>query len=160
MIRILALLCGLFATIIAAELLARPQADASDALPRPATRIAPKPAETAHADRGPWLAEVLARPLFAPDRRPAAGAVTTDPGLPRLAGIIGTPDGTLAIFQPAGGGKSVLARNGARIGGWEVARIDTDSVQLQRAGERVVLKPRFAAGGGTPTPQRINPMRH
>lgn len=161
MIRFLALLCGLFAAIIAAEVVARPQAaDAGSAMPRPAIRPPPKPADTAHAARGPWLAAVLARPLFAPDRRPVAGAVATDPGLPRLAGIIATPEGTMAIFQPAGAGKPVLARNGAHVGGWEVAKIEGDSVHLQRAGERVVLTPRFAAAVATPTGLRTSPMRH
>ncbi|HYZ22375.1 MAG TPA: hypothetical protein VE690_09480, partial [Rhodopila sp.] len=98
--------------------------------------------------RAQWVTEVLARPLFAPTRRPAAGAAVSsaEASLPRLAGVIGTPDGTVAIFQPEGDGKPVLVRDGDHLGAWDVTRIEPDAVYLEHGSERMVLNPRFAAG--------------
>ena len=85
----------------------------------------------------------LARPLFAPDRRPAPGTVAADPGMPRLTGIIAAPDGAVAIFQPAGSaqtGSGTLRRARRRLGG------DGDrggSVSLRKENDVVVLSPRF-----------------
>jgi hypothetical protein len=69
------------------------------------------------------MAVVLARPLFAPDRKLVPGTMAAQPGMPRLTGIIATADGALAIFQPAGGVRPVVARPGERVGGWEVMTI-------------------------------------
>jgi hypothetical protein len=49
-----------------------------------------------------WTAAVLDRPLFAPDRKPFARSAV-DAGLPRLTGVIASPEDAITIFQPAGG---------------------------------------------------------
>ena len=90
-----------------------------------------------------WMTVALARPLFAPDRRPVPGTVAADPGMPRLTGIIASPDGAIAIFQPAGGLKPVVAHRGERVGGWEVRAIAADAVDMRKENEVVVLSPSF-----------------
>lgn len=157
MVRLLALTNALLATAIAAEVLV-PAGETTPAMTavayRPlATSALPAPTE---ASRHAWLPAVLARPLFAPDRRPATGTIATDPGLPRLSGIISTPTGTVAIFQSATDGKPVLARSGDQIAGWQVAAVEPDAVTLRKAGARMVLHPRFSAAAQV-SPQLAHP---
>ena len=78
-------------------------------------------------------AAVLARPLFNPDRRPigqAPAASREDAGLPRLSGILITPNGRSAIFAPAGGGKPAVVAEGGSLGGYVVRTISLDEVVL------------------------------
>jgi general secretion pathway protein N len=140
------LLCGLLIAVVAFEVVHTPgaetQAEPGNAAPRPValrgTRSAPS-----NARPNTWMEEALARPLFAPDRRPAAGSATADPGMPRLTGIIASPDAAVAIFQPAGSTRSVLARSGEHVAGWEVTAIAADAVNLRKQGQVIVLSPRF-----------------
>jgi general secretion pathway protein N len=144
---LLALLCCLLLAVVAAEAMQRPGTLGHAGAAIVATRR-PEPREVkrvsqAGVSRNQWVAASLARPLFAPDRRPVAGVLSADPGMPRLAGIIASPDGAVAIFQPAGTVKPVVARSGERIGGWEVTAIAADAVNLRKENNVVVLSPRF-----------------
>jgi general secretion pathway protein N len=116
--------------IVAATVPPRTSAKESQAMP------------AAVADR--WVSVALGRPLFAPDRKPIAGAAAVDPGLPRLAGVIVSGGGAVAIFQPIGDSKPVTARTGDTVGGWEVTDISAERVGVRKSSEAAVLRPRFA----------------
>jgi hypothetical protein len=149
MIRPLAVLCILLMVVVAAEAtsyrpgasnLAGEQRGTAEQVPPWAAKGT---AETARAvDQ--WLAVALARPLFAPDRRPVAGSVAADSGIPRLTGIIVSPGGSSAIFQTAGDHKSTVARHGDRVGTWELTALTADAVSLRKDNEVIVLRPGFA----------------
>jgi hypothetical protein len=81
---------------------------------------------------------ILTRPLFAPSRRPPAGAIATGELLPRLAGVIIGPDIRRAIFVPAKGGVIVVPEGG-RAGDYEIRSIAPDEVVLSGPeGERSI----------------------
>ncbi|HQT77823.1 MAG TPA: hypothetical protein PLD10_12285 [Rhodopila sp.] len=89
-----------------------------------------------------WVADILSRPLFSPDRRPmetAAGVV----GLSRLTGII--VDGTrrIAIFAAGPGGKPVTVEVGSRIARYDVRAISHAGVTLFGPDGRFVIHPAF-----------------
>lgn len=126
-------------------------------LPAPAA-----PASTPAADAdgaGRRVAEVLARPLFTPGRRPAAQAAAAPPAavapLPRMTGVIVTPAGRRAIFAN-GAGKAVVVMEGGRIGAYAVQSIEAGRVTLAGPdGQRVVaptFDPKPAARTAGPAP--------
>ena len=93
---------------------------------------------------------ITERPLFSPDRRPAArsepvAAASADPvrkdnGLPRLTGVIVGPTGKWAIFAGADG-KSQKTAQGDSIGGFTVRTIAPGLVTLSGSDGIRVLKP-------------------
>jgi hypothetical protein len=100
---------------------------------RQAAAEPPVPADTAANQAPRWEAAVLARPLFNPDRRPAGPApvaASQDAGLPRLTGIMITPNGRSAIFAPAGGGKPAVVAEGGSLGVYVVQTISLGEVVL------------------------------
>ncbi len=117
----------------------------------PATAPLPAPAAPASApaaeadDAGRRVAEVLARPLFSPGRRPAAQAAkpaaATAP-LPRMTGVIVTPAGRRAIFAN-GAGKAVVVMEGGRIGAYAVQSIEAGRVTLAGPDGQRVVAPTF-----------------
>jgi hypothetical protein len=165
MMRALALLCGLLVAVITAEVWSGWNGDdgtgRAAAAPVVVTPPTAAPGAQRRGSRQQWVTTVLGRPLFAPDRRPAAEAGGSDPVLPRLTGIIASPDHAVAIFQPADG-KPVAVRHGATIGGWAVLNIVSAGVSLEKAGRRIVLSPRLdgvrsggiAAAEAQPAPSR------
>ena len=117
---------------------------------------------------------ILARPLFALDRRPKAGPSTVGTSgddMPRLAGIM--IDGTLrhAIFQPTGDAKPVILGEGDQVAGWQVQQITADSVTLNGPKGTQTLQPRPdpnlavaaaidpMAAGAIPRPGQVNPRQ-
>jgi hypothetical protein len=77
---------------------------------------------------------ILARPLFAPSRRPpaAAAAATAQSSvrtLPRLTGVIITPGTRLALFASTEG-KVITAAMGVMVGGYVVSSIAPDEAIL------------------------------
>lgn len=145
--RFLVLLCGCLVALIGAEAFlvfpreAQGVNHVAVSVPQNAPAAKPVPGSV----DPDWLETVLARPLFAPDRRPLPGVSVTDPGLPRLSGIIDTSDGARAIFQTDSDGKRTVVRAGDKLGNWAVASIEPDGIHLERPGERMVLNPRFAS---------------
>jgi len=109
-------------------------------------------------DAGRRVAEVLARPLFSPGRRPAAqaaaGTAAAAP-LPRMTGVIVTPAGRRAIFVN-GAGKPTVVTEGERIGVYAVQSIEAGRVTLAGPdGQRVVataFDPKPAARTAGPAP--------
>jgi hypothetical protein len=89
-----------------------------------------------------WVAVALARPPFAPDRRPI-GLMSGDAALPRLTGVIASPTDEVAIFQAAGNMKPVLVRHGETVASWEVTTIAGDTVSLRKAGDRLAIRLEF-----------------
>ncbi len=162
MIRSLGLLCCLLTGAVAAELieLDRPLRETAAVtgadLPPVAMPLGIRSADAqAEADRS--LAVVLGRPLFTPDRRPAADAVAADAGMPRLTGIIASSGGAVAIFQAAGTARPVVVRHGDAVDGWRVMTVTAESVALRKDRDRVVLTPRFA-GSQTGLTARAAPL--
>jgi hypothetical protein len=132
---------------------------------RPAPAVPTPPAPDRSRE---WAATALARPLFAPDRKPVpeprAAAVAGGPGrdLPRLAGVLVTPGGGAAIFAAAGeGAKPMVLRVGDRLSEFEVKAIVAGEVTLTGPeGDRVVrpsFDPRPSGGGSRPAPPAAAP---
>jgi hypothetical protein len=91
------------------------------------------------------LGAVLARPLFSPDRRPAASSgARSVSGLPRLSGIIVTGGRKVAIF--AAPGKPIVAEEGLRIGVYDVTAISNSGVTVAGPEGTTVLRPLFDPG--------------
>ena len=141
---LLALFCGLLIATIAAELsygtdrekeIRQKTADGAQIIPD-----ASKEAVPAVSLVDQRVAVALARPLFAPDRKPIASG---EAGLPRLTGVIASPNDGVAIFQGSGKVKPLLVRRGETVGGWQVTTIAIDSVGLRKAGAKLTVKPEF-----------------
>jgi len=80
-------------------------------------------------------ASILARPLFAPSRRPdrapeSAALAKTVTDLPRLTGIVTVMGKKLAIFQPWGGGKPIVGGVGTAIEGRKIQAISVDEIVM------------------------------
>jgi hypothetical protein len=137
--------------IIAWEIGYAPTADVASPHPRVVVAGARQPAaEADHTTE--WVATVLARPLFSPDRRPAAAETATIggtglPGLPRLTGILVGPFGRQAIFA-VNGRKPIVVEEGARIDAYTVKSIDVAQVRLVGPEGVRVLNPSFLAASG------------
>jgi hypothetical protein len=145
--RLLTVLCGLLMAVVAAEATNGPVAD-GQARQRPAAAEramaqAVKAAPRAGGMVGQWVAVALARPLFAPDRKPVAGTLAADPGMPRLTGIVASVDRAVAIFQPTGDAKPLVALRGEMVDGWQVTAITADAVNLRKQNQVIILSPRF-----------------
>lgn len=96
---------------------------------------APQPAAARPADQAAsWAGVALARPLFSPTRRPAAQAeapvAATPARLPRVAGILISPGDKSVIFAGGAGGKPVVAREGGRVGAYQVQSIEVGRVTV------------------------------
>lgn len=107
-----------------------------------------------------WVNAILARPLFSPDRRPAAaaavGSATAVSGLPRLSGVLVGPFGRRAIFA-ADGSKPMVVGEGGQVSDWTVRVIEAGAVRLMGPGGEQVLHPSFAQSDAAPSlvpPQR------
>jgi general secretion pathway protein N len=138
-------LAGLLA-LLAWECLPSP---AEPELPPPAA--APRTVHAAPPETPPvpvWTDIVLARPLFAPDRRPATAAPSASAPLPRLSGTIRSDDNMLAIFAAPGStpeapGKSIAVGRSGSVAGWTIADITDGAVTLQRGARSATLRISF-----------------
>jgi hypothetical protein len=120
---------------------------------RPEERAAPPAAPGAGGAHPPGAGAaklvdvILGRPLFNSDRRPTAddnslGRAGQSGDLPRLAGVIVTPDGRRAIFEPGGGKRPVVVDVGDALGAWRVREIATDAVTVVGPGGAQRLEPK------------------
>lgn len=99
-------------------------------------------------DAASLLPVILARPLFATDRRPKAGPApigAPSDDMPRLSGIMIDRTERHAIFQPSGDGKSVSVVEGDQIAGWQVQHIAIDGVTLTGPKGTQLLTPKADA---------------
>lgn len=110
----------------------------------------PAPVVADHGEEA--LATILARPLFNPARRAAAGIArgALAVGLPRLSGIVIDPSGRSAIFAAADQAKPLVVREGGALGEWSVRSIDHEAVTLAGPAGIRVLHPGFATTGPEP----------
>jgi hypothetical protein len=158
--------------VVALALLAVIAREALEA-PAPASAVAPVQASRLPAvavdDGAAFVPIILARPLFALDRRPKAGPAavgTAGDHMPRLAGILIDPPQRHAIFQPSGDGKPLSLIEGDQVAGWQIERIAPDGVTLTgpQGSETLLPKPdpnapRAFLPGGMPLPAGIpNPF--
>ena len=134
------------AAVIASELSGSPTA-----MPIAGVAVAPAPmrntkliGEPAATSDQRWMATILARPLFTPSRRPPAEAAQVTGAL-RLTGTIVGPDGPRAIFEPQGGGRAVVVREGERVGGALVRAIAPGKVFVADASGLRLLQPSFTS---------------
>ncbi len=97
------------------------------------------------------LTDTLARPLFAPSRRPsppaAAAAMAAPPpaALPRLAGVMVLGGVRRAILAPASG-RAVMVEQGGHVGDLLVQAIGSDAVTVQGPRGTQVLHLAFLPG--------------
>jgi hypothetical protein len=107
--------------------------------------------EAAAAPVATWVDSILARPLFAADRRPkvlVSGVPANRAGvpevLPRLAGTVRSNNGLMAIFALAGTAPNaaqkpvVVGRDGI-VAAWTVVEIVDGGATLERDGRTVTL---------------------
>jgi hypothetical protein len=116
----------------------RPSGSTAASLPREADQVRT------------WVATVLDRPLFSPDRRPPAQSgqeMAAPAGLPRLTGIMVGPFGRSAIF--ATDPKPAVIPEGGRIGAYTVKSIDPAQVQVAGPDGLRTVRPSFQ-----PTPAK------
>ena len=110
-----------------------------------------------------YVAEVLARPLFSPTRRPdqitgPIGNVATVAGVPRLSGILVNGADRRAIFagsEQSGRVQSIVAREGETVGAYHVKSVTLDAVTLTGPGGEHVLRPRFSTAPLANGPPRL-----
>ena len=107
-----------------------------------------------------WFNEILARPLFNPDRRPIEAGVR---GLPRLTGIVVAGSQRVAIFAGPSNGRPVLAQAGAHIGAYEVRSIADEGVTVVGPTGTSLVRPAFAparpTAPDTARPATLQPNR-
>ena len=98
--------------------------------------LAPRRPRPVQAPLEPEYDGILARPIFAPDRKPGAGAAGAAAGelaaYAALGAAVGHGVATAVISGPAGAVKSVRA--GDLVEGWRVAGIGADRVTFERNG--------------------------
>jgi hypothetical protein len=131
---------------------------------RPAEPRAALPRIARPAARGDY-ARVVADNLFDPGRRPTVEAVPPAPARRRppaaapprlrLMGIVGMPEGRVALLRVPRARAYRRVTEGARVEGWVIEEIGRDTVTLGRAGASAVLRlvvPK--AGRAAPMPGR------
>jgi hypothetical protein len=157
---LLAALAAGLAVVLALESGAPDQApDTAAALPAATPGVAGVPDQAVLTALAPRL---LGRPLFSPDRRPAARAApapdATETDLPRLAGVIVGPARRSAIFADTAGHPHIAAE-GASIGRFTVRAITPGQVTVTSSDGDRVLRPSYADAkapdsAASPEPER------
>lgn len=108
------------------------------------------------------LREILARPVFSPDRRPIASKARATSGLSRLTAIIITDSKQVAIFAAPSGGRPIAAEKGERIGAYEVRDITSAGVTVSGPDGTTIITPIFDAApppAKQPIPARVEKPR-
>ncbi len=115
-----------------------PRADALIQMPQ-------RPEATGASDQtGRLLREVLGRPVFNPDRRPAASSgVSRATGLSRLTGVVISDTQKIAIFATAPDGRKVSAQEGEHVGAYEITRITVAGVTVSGPEGVAIVTPAF-----------------
>ena len=145
----LGLLAAALSAVIALETMAPAPPDIAVEPKAPlAARQADAPTGASAAELEESVRPILARPIFAPSRRPipvAAAAAILAPDtadLPRLSGVIITAASRFALFAPVQG-KTVAVAPGGSIENYMIRSIGLNEVILSGpAGERA-LRPSF-----------------
>lgn len=110
--------------------------------------IAASMAAPSSDQRAGWVMAILARPLFAPTRRPPAIAreapkVPNEAQLPRLTGVVISGAYRSAIFAAKSGATAIVVAEGGELDGFKVEQIESGRVTVAGARGRQVLRPTF-----------------
>jgi hypothetical protein len=164
-IRVMCVVCAAMLCLVGTEWwwLGTGASPAAGAPVRTSTLLRPLHQSSAARQPPDWdkmVAIVLGRPLFSASRRPAAVPQDASAGqpeavLPKLSGIIHSPDLRRAIFQSHGSEKPIVTDIGVgeAINGWTVQQIGPESVTLIRGGHTVLLIPTFDSIAIQPPPR-------
>jgi hypothetical protein len=113
----------------------------------------PSRAAMAHNDVDGSLREILARPIFSPDRRPTGRNTKSVAGLARLTGIVVAGSRKIAIFAGSSGEHPVIAEVGSRLNAYEISEISDSGVTVIGPAGTMVMTPVFdAAQSAIPKP--------
>jgi len=115
-----------------AESVAVPAAEGGAAAPVLAAPAAAAPPAAVYAD-------MAARPVFLPSRRPppapaGAGAPVAPPLDFSLVGVVTGPGQTMALVQSPGQAQAVVVHVGSVVDGWTVTRISRSGIEVAAAG--------------------------
>lgn len=140
-------LLAMLGLALASELIgwAEPDAPVQVMPPRPSPPGAAAAPSADPARRGQWVATMLARPLFAANRRPRAplaseSAPPPPPALPRVAGTMITAEGKRVIFAGVGEGRPTVVGEGGELNGFRVQSIEPGRVTvIGPGGSRTLL---------------------
>ena len=138
----LAVLSAALCVVIAGELSSHPP-DAGPVARSATGGVSPQPPQPLEPPnrRSVWLDQILARPLFSPDRRPVeVGGVS---GLPRLTGIVVAGSQRVAIFAGPANQHPIVAEAGTRVGAFEVQTIGDSGVTVVGPEGTSLLRPIF-----------------
>jgi hypothetical protein len=147
----LAAVCIGMLVVIGAELRAsEPNSVSSAAAERRSPRVNALAPESFTMPPPGTFAEVLARPLFSPARRPGAqaGALAASSSF-TLVGIVLAPEDRRALLGVGQPMKIVRVREGQDIGGWVVEAILPNKVIVRRADLREEVKAKDFARGAS-----------
>lgn len=103
------------------------------------------PANAGDDFRQAWVDTALARPLFFPDRRPAADAAprAAAPSLPRLTGILLYGPNRRVIFAGVEGGRARVVAEGGEVDGYRLQTIEAGGVTLTGRDGSHTIRPAF-----------------
>jgi hypothetical protein len=154
---LLALAAAVLIGVIMLELTASPESSPEAPLGPASLRTDGTAAHDMPGGAAGAVTEILARPLFRGDRRPAPadgrGMASGQPGdLPRLTGILMSSNERRAIFQPAGKDRAIVVVVGETVGNWRVQEIAADAVTLTGPEGTRRLETKFATGGSPNAP--------
>jgi len=119
------------------------------------------PVASTSEQRQQWAVATLARPLFAPDRRPPAAAKVVAHAaavLPRLTGILIYGGSRRALFAGVDGAKPMAASEGAEVAAFKVQKIEARQVILLGPDGTRIVRPTFdpqAAAGLASVPSAL-----
>lgn len=141
--------CIGLAAVIGAEIFVNRPQPAGETTVRPAApfvRAGTVDATVSPEQHATWFQEIVARPLFSPDRRPTATDAHSVRGLPRLTGIIVNGTRRIAIFAAASGGAGTVVEAGSRVGAYEVKDVTDAGVTVVGPEGVTVIRPIFDTG--------------
>ena len=139
----------------------QPGLDAGEPKAGPTAELV-RPSQRAPTENiAPWVATILARPLFSPTRRPPAAVASAGPvkpatEMPRLSGVLVSEAGRAAIFAYPGQ-KPTIAHPGDQIGPYRITSISEGAVTLAGPAGSVTMHPSFANTGERPVAAPAGP---
>lgn len=114
---------------------------------------APGPAMPPPAALDGEVAEILARPIFTPDRKPTGSSGKSVAGLARLTGVVVTGSRKIAIFAGPTDGHPVVAEEGSRLNAYKVTEISNRGVTVVGPTGTMLVTPAFDAARPSPPPK-------
>jgi hypothetical protein len=100
----------------------------------------PMPSQT---DVDARMNEILARPMFSPERKPIGSAAKNVAGLTRLTGTVVTNSAKIAIFAASSDRHPFIAKEGTHINAYEVKNISGSGVTVVGPAGVLVITPHF-----------------